>query len=81
MSCLYKGTWQSRENAGRLLRILNDIHYWGLVIHGQSVRDDVLRLSSAKGSRDSSSFLAEVPYRYLLRMAFQLHEARLSLGH
>ncbi|KAI0184628.1 hypothetical protein EV127DRAFT_443806 [Xylaria flabelliformis] len=32
----------------RLIRFINDIHYWGLAVHGQSCKDDLLALYKAR---------------------------------
>ncbi|KAI1745962.1 hypothetical protein F4680DRAFT_399813 [Xylaria scruposa] len=32
----------------RLIRFINDIHYWGLAVHGQSCKDDILAIRKAE---------------------------------
>ncbi|KAI0431208.1 hypothetical protein F5Y09DRAFT_202268 [Xylaria sp. FL1042] len=57
---LYRGSWYNAADAQRLLGALNDIHNWGLRVHGQSVVADVLSLLFVKGGRASFGFEAKV---------------------
>ncbi|KAI1131747.1 hypothetical protein F5Y10DRAFT_233000 [Nemania abortiva] len=48
MEVIYHDDCYRSLGVSRLIRSINDIHYWGLAVHGQSCMDDLLALYKAR---------------------------------
>ncbi|KAI1423209.1 hypothetical protein F5Y12DRAFT_758643 [Xylaria sp. FL1777] len=48
MEAIYHDDCCRSLGVSRLIRFINDIHYWGLAVHGQSCMDDLLALYKAR---------------------------------
>ncbi|KAI0109570.1 hypothetical protein GGR51DRAFT_511966 [Nemania sp. FL0031] len=48
MEAIYYNDCHTSVGVSRLIRFINDIHYWGLAVHGQSCMDDILALDKAR---------------------------------